>query len=139
MNSVLSKRIINKSVQNVFKAYSDPTLLIQWWGPHGFKNKFLEFDFSENGLWDFIMMDESGKEYPNQIRFKEIVPNEKIKAAHLNPPIFDIEINFIQLGPEQTEVQFKMIFDDEVVYNALKNYVPEKNQENFDRLEAVLM
>jgi len=31
-----------------------------------------------------------------------------------------------------------MHFRDEVVYNALIGFVPEKNEENFDRLEAVL-
>ena len=31
-----------------------------------------------------------------------------------------------------------MKFEDDVVYNALKNYVPEKNEENFERLENIL-
>jgi hypothetical protein len=72
-------------------------------GPHGFSNRFNEYNFIENGLWDYHMIDENGKEYHNQ-----------------------------------TEVQFKMNFEDEVVYNALKDFVPEKNEENFDRLETIL-
>ena len=31
-----------------------------------------------------------------------------------------------------------MNFEDEEIYKALLNYAPEKNEENFDRLENIL-
>ena len=139
MKSIISTRIVNAAINQVYNAYSNPTILIKWWGPHGFTNRFNEFNFKENGLWDFIMIDELGKEYPNQIIYKEILPNKRIVADHINAPLFQIEIDFKEITPLQTEIQFKMNFDDEVVYNALKNYVPEKNEENFDRLERTLL
>ena len=138
MKSILSKRIINASVEHLYHAYSNPDILIQWWGPHGFSNRFNEFNFVENGLWDYHMIDENGKEYHNQSIFKTILPNSKIIANHISAPLFEFEIDFIKITDKQTEVQFKMNFEDEVVYNALKDYVPEKNEENFDRLETIL-
>lgn len=138
MKSILSKRIVNASIKEVYNAYSNPELLIKWWGPHGFTNKFNEFNFKEDGLWDYIMIDELGKEYHNQVKFKEIIPNAKIVANHISAPVFQIEIDFKEVSGLQTEVHFKMNIDDEVVYNALINFVPEKNEENFDRLEAIL-
>lgn len=138
MSSILSKRIFNSSIEKLFEAYSNAEILIKWWGPNGFSNKFNEFNFKENGLWDYIMIDEFGKEYPNQMIFREINPYNKIIADHISPPIFQIEIEFLKVSEQQCELQFKMNFEDEVVFNALKNYVPEKNEENFDRLEKIL-
>ena len=138
MKSVLSKRIFNHSIQQVYEAYSDPALLCKWWGPHGFTNRFTEFAFEEGGLWDFMMIDEIGKEYHNQIVFKEITPEKNIKARHVSAPVFDIDITFIPISDAQTEVQFQMIFEEEKVFTSLKDFVTEKNEENFDRLGVVL-
>lgn len=138
MKSILSKRIINATIQQLYNAYSKPELLIQWWGPHGFTNRFNEFNFCENGLWDYHMIDTNGKEYHNQTIFKTILPYSKIIAEHISAPFFEFEVEFIKIKEGQTEVHFKMNFEDEVVYNALKDYVPEKNDENFDRLEKIL-
>ena len=78
MKSILSKRIINATIQQLYNAYSKPELLIQWWGPHGFANRFNEFNFCENGLWDYHMIDTNGKEYHNQTIFKTILPNNGV-------------------------------------------------------------
>lgn len=138
MKSIVSKRTINAPINRVFDAYSNPELLVQWWGPYGFTNRFSSFSFEENGVWDFMMIDEAGKEYYNMIIFQKIVPNTKIIANHISAPEFEIEIDFHKVSADQTEVQFKMNFENEVIYNALVGFVPEKNEENFDRLEAVL-
>lgn len=138
MKSILSTRILNTTVEKLFNAYSKPEILIKWWGPHGFTNRFNEFNFSENGLWDFYMIESNGKEYHNQIVFKQIIANKKIVATHVNAPVFEFEVDFIKISNLQTELQFKMSFEDENIYKALVSFVPEKNQENFDRLESVL-
>lgn len=139
MKSIVSKRIFNAQIEEVFEAYSNPAILVKWWGPHGFTNRFNTFEFQEQGVWDFVMIDEQGKEYHNINIYKTIIPNSKIIANHILAPVFEIEIDFIKIAAVETAVQFKMNFEDEVVYNALINYVPEKNEENFDRLESVLM
>ena len=36
-------------------------------------------------------------------------------------------------------ITFKMVFDTEQECQALKSFAPEKNEENFDRLEKELM
>ena len=84
------------------------------------------------------MIDENGKEYHNQMIFQKIILSTKIIARHISAPAFEIEIDFIKFAENQTEIQFKMNFEDEAVYNSLVNYVPEKNEENFDRLQALL-
>jgi uncharacterized protein YndB with AHSA1/START domain len=108
MNYILSKRIINTPLEKLYEAYSNPDILIKWWGPHGFSNKFNEFTFAENGLWDYIMIDELGVEYHNQMIFKEIYPNKKIVADHISAPAFQVEIEFLKITSQQSEVFFKM-------------------------------
>jgi uncharacterized protein YndB with AHSA1/START domain len=138
MNSILSRRVFHTSLEKLYHAYSNPNILVKWWGPHGFSNRFNEFNFEENGLWDYIMFDEMGKEYHNQMIFKKIEPNKIIVAEHISAPKFQFEILFNRITSQTTEVLFKMNFEDEEIYKALKNYVPEKNEENFDRLENIL-
>jgi len=138
MNSILSRRVIHTSLEKLYHAYSNPDILVKWWGPNGFSNRFNEFTFEENGLWDYIMIDEMGKQYPNQMIFKKIEPNKIIVADHITAPKFQVEISFNKITTQKTEVLFKMNFEDEEIYKALLNYVPEKNEENFDRLENIL-
>jgi len=81
MKTILSKRIFNASIEQSFQAYSNPNLLVQWWGPHGFTNRFNTFSFEENGVWDFMMIDEQGKEYHNIIIFQKSYPTQNHRRS----------------------------------------------------------
>lgn len=70
---IASSRIVNASCAKVFRAFSDPNHLQNWWGPKGFKNTFHEFDFRQNGKWRFMMHGPNGIDYPNESQFLEIV------------------------------------------------------------------
>ena len=136
-NEVLSSRIFNFRKELVFKAWENPNYLKNWWGPNGFTNTFLEFDFRPNGFWKFVMHSSDGKNFDNLSQFVEIKENELILLNHISKPKFQIKATFEDLEGK-TLLNFKMIFPSEKDCLKLKAFVTEKNEENFDRLEAEL-
>ncbi len=136
-NQIYSSRKIQFPISKVWDAYSTEALIKEWWGPHGFTNEFEIFEFKPEGKWIFTMISADGVRFPNTIVFKEIIPLEKIYLEHLPAPYFYAEILFTPVW-ESTKLEFSMIFNDVATYEAANKYAPEKNEENFDRLEAVL-
>ena len=62
----------------VWKMFSDPFHLSQWWGPKGFTNPVCELDFRVGGRWYHVMRGPDGRDYPADSIFIEIVPPERI-------------------------------------------------------------
>ena len=50
-----NSRVFDAPRERVFRAWTDPEHLKQWWGPKGFTNTFHEFDMRPGGHWRFVM------------------------------------------------------------------------------------
>lgn len=48
---VIMTRTLNAPRELVWKALSEPEHVVAWWGPHGHKNRVLEFDWRVGGKW----------------------------------------------------------------------------------------
>jgi uncharacterized protein YndB with AHSA1/START domain len=62
----------------VFKAWTDPRQLAQWWGPKGFTNPVCEADPRPGGAIRIVMRGPDGTEYPMGGTFIEVAPPERI-------------------------------------------------------------
>jgi uncharacterized protein YndB with AHSA1/START domain len=62
----------------VFRAWTDPKQLAQWWGPRGFTNPICEWDVRRGGKIFVVMRAPNGNQYPMGGKFSEIVPPEKL-------------------------------------------------------------
>jgi uncharacterized protein YndB with AHSA1/START domain len=47
----------------VFKAYSDPELLVQWLGPRKYKMTIDTYDLRDGGQWRYVHADDEGNAY----------------------------------------------------------------------------
>ena len=56
----------------VWKMFSDPYHLAQWWGPKGCTNPIVELDFRVGGRWYHVMHCLDGNDYPADSEFVEI-------------------------------------------------------------------
>jgi uncharacterized protein YndB with AHSA1/START domain len=73
-------RIFNAPREMVFKAWTDPKQMEQWWGPYGFTSSDCKMDIKPNGKWQ-IRMDAPQMGFNNLWTkgvFKEIVEPEKL-------------------------------------------------------------
>jgi len=135
---IINKRIFNASRQLMFKAFSDPNHLAQWWGPKGFTNKFHEFNMRPNGIWRFTMNGPEGINYENKSVFVEIVKPKRIVLRHLEPDHeFLLIVTFTDIEGK-TELTWTMIFESAAECKRVRKFVSEANEQNFDRLEAQL-
>ncbi|MBW4538402.1 MAG: SRPBCC domain-containing protein [Myxacorys chilensis ATA2-1-KO14] len=71
-------RIFNAPRELVFKVWTDPKHIEQWWGPKGFTTRVLELDLRPGGRSRYVMVGPDGTEYPGKGVFREIVPPERI-------------------------------------------------------------
>lgn len=71
-------RIFDAPPELVFKAWTDPTLVAQWWGPKGFTNAVCEFNVLPGGSIRIDMRGPDGVVYPMKGIFHEIVKPERI-------------------------------------------------------------
>ena len=75
------ERVFDAPRELVWKAWTDPEHVAQWWGPHGMKTRVDELDLRVGGNWRYVMTGPDGGEYPQQGTFREIVPPEKIVTS----------------------------------------------------------
>nr|WP_294784823.1 SRPBCC family protein [uncultured Flavobacterium sp.] len=137
-SEIVTTRILNFPQELVFKAWSDPDHLKNWWGPKGFSNTFEEFNFCEGGKWKFIMHGPEVGNYANECEFIKIDTPNLIAWKRHSKPLFQILATFETIAENQTKVVFKMLFETEEECQKLKPYVVDKNEENFDKLEVEL-
>lgn len=138
-NEIYSSRILNYPVQLVYRAFAEPDHLKDWWGPEGFSNTIHEFDLQPGGKWLLTMHGPEKGNYENSSVFNKIIPNELVSWKRVSQPLFDMEIEFERLENVQTKISFRMIFKTPEECNKIKNFAGPKNEENFDRLERVLL
>lgn len=79
--AIVITRVFNAPRDLVFKAWTDPKHVAQWWGPKGFTTRVTELDLRPGGKWRYVMIDPDGTEYPVKGVFREIVPLERIVTS----------------------------------------------------------
>lgn len=135
---IITTRIVNATINQVFTAWTDPNHLKNWWGPNGFTNTFHEYDLRVGGKWTFTMHGPDKGNYENAVEFIAIEKPTLIAWKRHSKPLFQVVGMFEAISETQTKVVFKMLFDTAEECNKLKPYVVDKNEENFDRLEVEL-
>src|SRR5438105_4503676 len=99
----------------VWRAWTEPEHIAQWWGPNGFTNTIHEMDVRPGGVWRVMMHGPDGTDYPNKIVYHEVVPHERLAYWHGDDVDeggmhFDVTVTFTAIGDE-TEVTMTLLFD----------------------------
>ena len=101
--SIITTRVFDAPRALVFKAWTDPKHLAEWWGPTGFTTTTRSFELKPGGIWRFVMHGPDGRDYQNRIAFDEVVKPEKLIYHHgggedVEPVQFDVTVTFEDLG-----------------------------------------
>lgn len=81
---LLITRVFDAPREVVFRAWTDPAHLVQWYGPEGFDVTFLEVDLRPGGAWKKCMRSPEGKEYWRHGIYLEISPPRRIAFTYLS-------------------------------------------------------
>lgn len=71
-------RIIDAPRETVFRAWTDPDLLKQWFAPLPYTVPVAETDVRPGGSSLVVMRDPDGNEFPNRGVYLEVVENERL-------------------------------------------------------------
>jgi uncharacterized protein YndB with AHSA1/START domain len=107
--SIIGTRLFDAPRALVFRAFTDPKHLAEWWGPTGFTTTTHAFDFRPGGVWRFVMHGPDGRDYQNRVTYDEIVPPERIVYRHgggddVEPVQFNTTVIFEDLGGNKTRI-----------------------------------
>jgi uncharacterized protein YndB with AHSA1/START domain len=71
-------RTFDAPAAKVYKCWTDPELMKQWFAPRPFTTPIIELDLRAGGANRIVMQDEAGNQYPSQGVYLEIVPDRKV-------------------------------------------------------------
>jgi len=71
-------RLIDAPREKLFRAWTDPELLKQWFAPKPFTTPIAETDVRPGGSSLIVMRDPDGTDLPNRGVYLEVVPNERL-------------------------------------------------------------
>ena len=78
-------RVVDAPRELLWKIWTEPEHIKEWWGPNGFTNTIHQFNLAPGGEWLLTMHGPDGTDYPNHIRFVEIIRNERLIYDHGRP------------------------------------------------------
>ena len=130
-------RVLRHPPQRVFEAFAKPELLARWWGPDGFTNTFEVFEFRVGGRWKFVMHGPNGSHHPNESVFLELEGPSAVVIHHVSKPRYLLGITLAPC-PEGTAVEWVQEFEDAAVAGRIRHIVEPANEQNLNRLQAVL-
>lgn len=134
---IANERVLSANPRSVFTAFENADQLAKWWGPAGFSNTFELFEFKPNGRWVYVMHGPKGTNYPNESIFREVTPNSRIVIEHIAKPWYRLTIQLSDLG-DRTHLYWEQEFDFVETANRLRPLCESANEENLDKLEALL-
>ncbi|HEU5352045.1 MAG TPA: SRPBCC domain-containing protein [Terracidiphilus sp.] len=147
-------RVFDAPRELVWKAWTDPKYVMQWWGPKGFTAPFCEMDFRVGGKFLFCMRSPDGWEGWNAGEYHEIVPHEKIvfsmyfsdaKGNKVDAAEYGIEheaaedvydvVLFEDIGNGQSKLTF---IGNETMQNAIESGQVEGCKQTLDKVATVV-
>src|SRR6266705_4826294 len=80
-HDITSTIVLDAPRELVFKAYTDPKLFAQWWGPRRYKNEIDTFDSRTGGSWRVIQVGDDGSRHAFRGVNHDVVAPERICAT----------------------------------------------------------
>ena len=98
-------RVFDAPRELVWKAWTDPHYVMQWWGPKGFTAPVCKMDFREGGKFLCCMRSPDGQEFWNGGEYHEIIPYEKIVSSMYFSDRDENKVDAAQYGLEHEAIE----------------------------------
>lgn len=140
------ERLFDAPRELVFKAFTEPERLMQWWGPRTYETDVCTIDLRVGGIWHYRMRSETGDAAWGRAEYQEITPPARLvyldafsdENGSVIPPKMVVEIDFIDKNGK-TLVKSTVTFDSEAGRDAVMAMGMEQGlAETWDRLEEYL-
>jgi uncharacterized protein YndB with AHSA1/START domain len=75
---ILEERVFDAPRDLVFKTFTDPALIPEWWGPRASTTAVDKMDVRPGGEWRFINTDSDGTEHAFSGVYREVEPSRRL-------------------------------------------------------------
>ncbi|MDD9271642.1 SRPBCC family protein [Paenibacillus sp. GCM10023248] len=135
-------RMFSAPRELVFRTWTDPAHLTNWWGPQGFTLTIHSIDVNPGGVWRYTMHGPDGTDYENKISYIEVIRPETLVYSHGDAEEdeqFRVTVNFADRDG-RTELTMRSLFKSaEDLEYVVKNYgAVEGAKQTLDRLAQEL-
>jgi uncharacterized protein YndB with AHSA1/START domain len=139
---IVVERIFDAPRDLVFRAFTDPELIPQWWGPRDTETIVDRMDVRTGGDWRFIHRSADSSETAFRGTFREVTPPERIAWTFEwsgMPGYVSVDITeFDDLG-DRTRVRTRSLFHlPEERDGMLEAGMESGLQESYERLDEVV-
>ena len=136
-------RELDYPVSQVFRAYSDPGLIVQWLGPRGMKMEIDHYDFRTGGSYKYIHTGPEGIPYEFRGIFHTVRENEfAVQTFEFSgyPDVVSIEFMTLQeLDGDRTRISAHSVYPSMEARDGMAASGMEGGvSEGFERLEELL-
>lgn len=111
--SITLSRLIGAPVAKVWRCWTDPALLPQWFGPEGFSCQTHDIDLRAGGHWLFDMTGPDGKVWPNRHRYTRMEPPNRmdflLDAGAGDEAASEVVVTLTAEG-DATRIRYQMTF-----------------------------
>lgn len=76
--TLVIERVFNAPPAKVFAAWTDPAILVKWWGPETFTTPEHSMDVRVGGAWRTVMVSPKGETHTVSGVYREIVPPTRL-------------------------------------------------------------
>ena len=137
-------RVFDAPRELVWKVYTDPRLVPQWWGPRRLTTVVDKMEVREGGAWRYIQTDAEGNEYAFNGMYTEVVPPERLSYTFEFEPmaghISTDTLTFEALPDGKTRITARTTFTSlEDLEGMMQSGMEEGAVETWDRLEELLV
>jgi uncharacterized protein YndB with AHSA1/START domain len=139
------EREFDAPAELLFKVYSDPEMVPQWWGPRKYSTRVDVMDVRVGGKWRFIQSDENGNEFGFRGEYKEIIPGKKVSYTfEFEPLAGHIMLETVELEEKNGKTLVKVLdaFSskedrDGMVQSGMEDGMNEANERLDELLETL--
>jgi uncharacterized protein YndB with AHSA1/START domain len=124
----------------VFRAHTDPELVVRWLGPHGMEMEILEYDARSGGGYHYIHRDERG-EYRFRGVFHTVSPDRIVQTFEFAGAPGEVTLDSMTLTDlgGRTRLVTRSVFPSvEARDAALESGMGRGITQSYERLDAVL-
>jgi uncharacterized protein YndB with AHSA1/START domain len=140
---IKQERMFDAPRELIFRAYTDPDILPQWWGPHGYTTRVDKLELQAGGKWRFVQHDAEGNEFAFRGEYREVLPPERLVGTFEfegMPGHIAVESMTLEEVDGGTKLIAVMRFDTKEDRDGmLESGMEQGAAESLDRCEALLM
>jgi uncharacterized protein YndB with AHSA1/START domain len=126
---IIMTRVFDATPDVIWRAWTDPKILAEWWGPAGFTTTTKVMDVRPGGTWEHTMHGPDGTDYPNKKVYKVVDKPKRLRYSHgggeeggKDTVSFDVTVNFEAVG-NKTKVTMTMAMPTaEQLQHVIKTY-----------------